>query len=131
MTINVVFSEVEFETILDDTVGRLVSHQVVTKTVSNITGQETLSYASGVSIKVYFMKYNQQWDYQKSGFHEKGDAVMLALPASGVKKDDRIVIDDQTYRIQEAFSVPGTFNPASSDVTLIYIACNMRLVDRE
>ena len=118
----------DFDRILDDYAGRQVSHIVVTQSTSNISGQETFADAAPVTIKCYFMLTNQQWDFEKAGFLEKGDAVMLAKYADSVGKDDKITADGKTYRVKEAYDVPGVFDSTGSGTAMVYTACNLFLI---
>jgi len=124
---NALISVADFNAILDQFAGRQVAHYAVTLTTSNISGHETATYAASATLKAYFMKYKNPWDFQKAGFIEKGDAVMLAKAADGVKKDDRVVVDTETYKVREAFNVPGTFDSTGSGTTAVYTACNLWL----
>jgi len=119
----------DFNQILDNYAGRQVTHTPVTQTISNVSGQETLTDGTPGAIKAYFMKYNQTWDYAKAGFLEQGDAVMLAKIADGVKKNDKITADGEDYRVQEAFDVPGVFDSTGSGTTMVYTACNLFLIN--
>ena len=115
----------DFDSILDNYAGRQVTHIDTTQSTTNISGQESFADAGGVTIKCYFMLTGQNWDFQKAGFIEKGDAVVLAKIADGVKKDDKITADSKTYRIREAFDVPGVFDSTGSGTTMVYTACNL------
>lgn len=124
-----VLTQSDFEAMLDSYAGRQVSHIVVTKTTSNISGQESLSEASPVNIKAYFMRTAQNWDYQKSGFFEKGDAVMLAQIPAGVTIDDIIIVEGEKFRVKEAFDVPGVYDSTGSNSIYVYTACNLFLYE--
>ena len=120
-----ILSVADFNQILDNYAGRQVAHVVTTKTTSNISGQETLSGASPVTIKAYFMRTSQKWDYSKAGFLENGDAVLLSKFADGVVKDDIITVEGINYRVREAYDVPGSFDSTGSSTTFTYTACNL------
>ena len=123
----------QFDKILNDYAGRNVSRVPVSRTTANITGQEILTNGTTADIKCYFMLTGQNFDYQKAGFLEKGNAVMLAKAADSVKKDDIIIADSKTYRIREAFDVPGVFDTTGSStantVIMVYSACNLFLME--
>lgn len=124
-----VLSVTDFDRILDNYAGRQVSHIKTTQTVSNLSGQETLTEAEAVTIKSYFMRTNQNWDFAKFGFTEKGDAVVLAKYADSVSKDDIISVEGNKFRIKEAFDVPGVFDSTGSGTSFTYTACNLFLVE--
>ena len=118
----------DFDSILDNYAGRQVQHISIARGTANISGQETLTNASTAYIKCYFMRSSQKWVFEKAGFFEKGDAVVLAKVSDKVKKDHKIIADGKEYFIREAFDVPGIFDSSgttSSQTTLIYTACNL------
>lgn len=119
----------DFDKILDDYSGRQVTHTPVVQTVSNISGQETLTDGTTKTIKVHFLRTAQSWDFEKAGFLEKGDAVMLSKHADGVKKDDKITADSQVFRVREAYNVPGVFDSTGSSTSFVYTSCNLFLIE--
>ena len=118
-----------FNRMLDNYAGRQISHTPVTQTTSNISGQETLTDGTAVTIKAYFMRTNQNWDYEKLGFLEKGHAVVLAKYADSVSKNSKITADSHTYRVKEVFNVPGVFDSTGTNTSFIYSACNLFLIE--
>lgn len=124
-----ILSVADFDQILDNFGGRQVAHVVITKTTSNISGQETLSEAGPVTIKAYFMRTGQDWDYAKEGFLENGDAVLLSKYATGVVKDDIITVEGINYRVREAYDVPGVFDSTGSGTAFVYTACNLFIAE--
>jgi len=119
----------DFNQILDNYAGRTISHIPVVQTTSNITGQETLTDGTAVTIKAYFMRTGQSFDFQKAGFLEKGDAVVLAKIVDNVVKDDKITADSRTYRVKEAYNIPGVFDSTGSDTEMTYTSCNLFLIE--
>lgn len=124
-----VLSVKDFDRMLDNYAGRQISHTSVTQSTSNITGQQTLTEGTAVTLKAYFMRTNQNWDYEKMGFLEKGHAIVLAKYADGVDKNDKITVDGHSYRVQESFDVPGTYDSTGSGTTMVYSACNLFLIE--
>jgi len=124
-----VLTVADFDRMLDNYAGRQITHTPIVKTTSNISGQETLTDGTSVTIKAYFMRTNQLWDFEKMGFLEKGNAVMLAKYADGVVKNDKITADGNDYRVKEIFSVPGVFSSTSDDTSFVYTAANLFLID--
>ena len=127
--VQLVLSVNDFNSILDNYSGRQVLHTPIVRTVSNISGQETLTDGTSVTIKVHFMRTSQRWDFEKAGFLEKGDAVMLTKYAAGVVKNDKITVGENDYRVREAFNVPGTFSSTSDATSFTYTSCNLFLID--
>jgi len=125
-----VLSVDDFNRILDDYAGRILSHTPVVRTISNISGQETLTDGTTVSIKAYFMRTNQSWDFEKMGFLEKGHAVLLSKYADGVVKNDKITVEGNDFRVREIFNVPGIFSSTiASDTAFVYTAANLFLIE--
>ena len=121
-------SVTDFDNILNNYSGRQIMHIPVTRTTSNISGEEILSDGNLVLIKAHFIRTMQNWDFEKAGFFEKGDAVMLAKEADAVKKDHKVIADGKTYLVRENFSVPGVFDSSgttASEVVLVYSANNL------
>ena len=80
--------------------GQAVTWENVTKTTSNITGTRTLSYATGVSKTVVFLRRNAIHQYEKAGLIEKGDAYCMAKTTDGFARGDKITVDSVVYRIE-------------------------------
>ena len=109
--VQIVLSPTDFERILDDYAGREVIHMPVVRTLSNITGQETLGNGTPVLIKCYIMRTGQNWDYDKAGFIEAGDAVALTRYTDGVSADDQLY----------AYGVRLTISNIDGDATTITV----------
>ena len=122
-----VLSVADFNSILDDYSGRQVFHVPAVRTVSNISGQETIADGTPVTLKAYFMRTNQRWDFEKMGFLEQGNAVLLAKYADGVVKNDKITVEGSNFRVKEAYNVPGIFESSGSGTAFVYTACNLFL----
>ncbi len=119
----------DFNRILDDYAGRQVSHTPIVKTTSNISGQETLTDGTAVTLKAYFMRTNQKWDYEKLGFLEKGHAVLLAKYADRVVKNSKITVEGNDFRVREAYDVPGVYDSTGTGTSFVYTACNLFLIE--
>lgn len=76
-----------------------VSHSASTKVTDNITGDETLSYASPVTINVYIARKNRPWFLDKAGLIEGGDAIMLVPYGTTVSKNDTVLWNSNNYRV--------------------------------
>ena len=124
-----VLSVNDFNRILDNYTGRQITHTPIVKTISNISGQETLTDGTAVSIKAHFMRTSQKWDFEKAGFLEKGDAVLLAKYADSVVKNNKITVEGNNYRVREAYNVPGVYDSTGSGTTYVYTSCSLFLID--
>lgn len=126
--INELFPAASWQIVLDDW-GRQVSHIPVTRTNSNITGQETITEGSPSNIQAYFVRTNQLWNFQKAGFLEKGDAIMISKYSDSVVTPDRVSADGQKYRIAEAFDVPGTLDNYGSGTVMVFTVCRLVMIE--
>lgn len=126
MPVTAVLSTFDFDRILDE-VGRQVELQVVTRANGNFSGQESLSYASGSNIEAYFIRTVEKRIFEEMGLKEVGDAVMLSKYSDSVKKDDKIVVEGNSFIVKEALNVPGTFQEDGSGTSFVYTACALFL----
>lgn len=124
-----VFTAQDFDSLLDNYFGRQIDFAKVTQNTSNITGEEALVEGTTQQIKVHFVRYNQSYDYNKAGFKEAGDAIMLSKIADNVKVNDVVWVDSIKYRVKESFDVPGIFESTGSGTTLVYTASNLFLAE--
>jgi len=124
--VNTILSVADFNAILDDYAGRTLSYTPVTQTISNNTGEETLTDGTPKDVKCYVMKTNQNFDYKEMGFLERGDVVALFKIADAVTVNGKITINGEVFRIREKYDVPGVFD-SSTTATYVYTACNLFL----
>ena len=124
---NTILNVADFEQILDEYAGRTLSYIPVTQTVSNITGEETLTDGTAKDIKCYVMKTGQNFNYKEFGFMEQGDMVGLFKIADGVTKNSKITVNSEVFRIKELYNVPGVFD-SSTTATYVYTAANLVLI---
>ncbi len=79
--------------------GATVTRVPVTKTTSNIEGDETLTDGTSETITVYFMREAQEWFFEKPGRIEEGDAFMLIKSDQAMNPNDKIIYDSETFRV--------------------------------
>jgi len=91
-SVNNFFTTSDFLTILDD-FGRQIIHVPITRSISNLSGKETLTDGSPSIIEAYFIRTGKGFDYEKVGLMEKGDSIVLSKYADAVEKDDLIYAD--------------------------------------
>jgi hypothetical protein len=84
--------------------GHNVLRTPVTKTESNITGDETLTDGTPEVITVYFSRKNAPWTFDKAGLIQGGDAQMLTQDSQTINKNDKIAYDGITYRVQDVLA---------------------------
>jgi len=114
----------DFNQILDSYAGRTLPHTPVTQSVSNITGEETLTDGTPVDIKCYVMKTGQSFNYKELGFMELGDMIGLFKVADSVDINSKLTVNGEVFRVKESFNVPGVFD-SSTTATYIYTVANL------
>ena len=105
--------------------GSSVTITPVTKTISNIEGDESL--VSGVPYKetVYFSHRKVDWMFDEASLLEGGDAIMLVEPTSEVSKDDVITYNNSDYRIQDVI------NRTQAGGEVMFKSCNLFLIKND
>ena len=78
---------------------KTVTHEVVTITHDNYSGQESLSFANSVEVKGAFFRRGEGWQWEKQGLFENADAILIVKPSVSIKRDDKITYDDATYKV--------------------------------
>jgi len=119
------FSVADFDFILKNYAGRLLSHTPYTKTESNYTGEETITAGTGTNILCYVMKTGQNFDFKQYGFIEKGNMVGLFKVADSVTLNSLITVNGEKYRVKESFDVPGVFDSAGTGTVYVYTVGNL------
>lgn len=83
---------------------KTLSHTSVTKTIDNVTGDETLSDDSPSNISGAFYREEDVWAQQNPGLMQNADAILLVLPSVAISKDDKVTYDGDTYRIKKVIT---------------------------
>lgn len=76
----------------------------VTKTTSNIEGDETLTDGTTYSQTIYFSRRSTDWKIDSPGLIEGADAIALINPTSNIAKDFKILHNTKTYRVQSVIN---------------------------
>lgn len=71
----------------------------ITKTDSNIDGDETLTSGSTASVRVYISRRNYKWMFDPAGQIQGGDAILLVQSKTAVAKNYTVTWSGNTYRI--------------------------------
>lgn len=80
---------------------RSVTLYRATKTTSNISGSEELSYGDAETVELIFFKTTSEYDFGPEGLLEKGDCVIFDKPNNvGLAKNDKIEVDGETFIIK-------------------------------
>ena len=123
-----IFTATDFENLLDNYHGQQVTHTPVTKSINNLSGEEILTEGSSVTIKCFLIQPNQNWDYKKEGFLEKGDAIALIKYADSVQLNSILLdINNRKYRVKERYDVKGTYDSSGTETTYTYTVANLFL----
>lgn len=102
-----------------DTYGDIVVRTPVTKTESNIEGDETLNDGTPENIQGYLSRKTAPWMFDKPGLIQGGDAILLVYPTQTINKNDKITHNNVTYRVQQ------TLNRDQIGGVVAYISCNL------
>jgi len=81
--------------------GRTVVRNAATKTIDNITGSATYSYASNENITGIFLKKTNGSKWRKEGLIQDADAYLLVATTTTVNVDDKITVDSETFLVQK------------------------------
>ena len=81
---------------------RTVTLYRATKTETNITGTEDLSYADAETVDIIFFKTDIKYEFGPEGLFEKGDCVIFDKPDNNnLSRDDKIVVDGETFMVRD------------------------------
>lgn len=117
----ITFIKKEWTDQIVDRLARTVSRTPVTKTTSNIYGDETLTDGTPADISAVFVKKDDKWMFDKQGKVEGGDAYLQVKAAVTVNVDDKITVDSEVYRINDVLIVYSD----SSNSTALFKYCNL------
>lgn len=77
----------------------------VTKTLDNISGDETLT--DGTADSTYegiLYRKEDAWSQENIGLFQGADAVLLVKTTQTLNKDDKITFDSEVYRVEKVVS---------------------------
>lgn len=107
----------DFENSAFADISRAVIRKPATKTTSNVTGSPSYTYGTETTIYAIITKRNKRYDYSKEGLIEMGDAFMQVKQDQTINKEDLIIVDSETYRVDEVLlRTPGGENMFKSCV---------------
>lgn len=98
MSVN--FKNAPFEEMITN-FSKTLTRTEVTKTISNLTGDETLTEGSDTSISGAFFRQEDEWAFDKAGLFQGADAVLLILSSVTLNRDDLITYDGEVYRVDK------------------------------
>lgn len=82
-----------------DNMSKTLSHTPVTKTTSNLTGDETLTDGTPVNIQGAFFKKESLWAQKNIGLLNGADGILIVKPDVTLTKNDKVTWDGEIYRI--------------------------------
>lgn len=100
MAIDFSGGQIAFETLIDN-FQKTISRTPVTKTISNITGDETLTEGIAADIIGAFFRKEDEYVQDKIGLLRNADAILMVKHDVTINKDDKLTYDSQDYRIDK------------------------------
>ena len=97
----------------------------VTKTISNIEGDESLNEGSSYKETVYLSRRSTDWTMDEAGLIKGGDAIMLVNDDSLISKDYKIKHNNYTYRVHMVI------DRAQAGGRVMFKTANLFLIDDE
>lgn len=94
---------IQFKIVLSliDRYGSNVEVIPVTKTTSNVEGDETLTEGTPYSTKIYISRRTVDFSVDVGGEIKNGDAVALIKPEQNINKNDVVVWNGNSYRVHD------------------------------
>ena len=81
--------------------GSVVTRYPVTKTLTNVTGDEIPTYGAAEYIQAYITIRSDERRFDKAGLIYESDAIMLVQPLQDLYPDDKIVFNGDTFKVQK------------------------------
>ena len=104
---------------------RSVTVKTVTKTTHPISGEETLTEATGTALSMVFYKTDQKWMFDKEGLVEGGDAFGVTSSPDSLSKNDKIEVNSEVFRVHDKID----YYSDNSNSIKLYTYYNLFLVD--
>lgn len=113
MSINV---DIRVFTTMIDNFDKPVSRTAVTKTESNISGDETLTDGTiTADIDAAFFRKQDDWIMDKPGLIQNADAIILVKTSQALNKNDKIGFDGENFRVDKV--IPRYVGPTKVYIT--------------
>jgi len=77
-----------------------LTYTVVTKTLNNVTGDETLTEGSATTLKGVFYRASDVWNIKRFGEMQGADAKLIIKTTDTVTRNSKITFDSIDYRIK-------------------------------
>jgi len=98
MTVDIDVTPIQ-ETIVN--FSKTLSRTPITKTTSNMSGNETLTEGTAVSIAGALYRKESTWGQANPGLFEGADAILLILPSVVLNKNDIVSYNSENFRVQK------------------------------
>jgi len=108
----VTFVNKDWSTSIIERLQRTVSYSVNTKTIHPISGEETLTAGTASSLSMVFYKTDQKWFFDKEGMVEGGDAFGVTNSTADLTRDDKVIVDSETFRVHDKIAYYSDNNQA-------------------
>ena len=79
--------------------GTSATHTPVTTTTHNITGEKLYSDGTPVALTIVMENANKSYSFMKAGLTEGADARMFVIGSATISKNDKILHNTVTYRV--------------------------------
>ncbi len=96
MSIN--FTNAGYELMIEN-FGKVISRTPITKTESNISGDETLTEGTAANITGAFFRAEDAWSQDKEALFQGADAVILIKNSVTLNKNDKLTFSGEDYRV--------------------------------
>lgn len=116
------FDATDFTSHALEDLGRAITHYVATIVNDNETGKPTITFSAGTSRTAVFLRKEQVYKMDQSGWVEQGDAFMMIAASITIAKGDEIGIDSGRYRIDDFVTRYGGSVAMYKFVRLIYVS---------
>ena len=100
MALNFSGGKVAYETMIDN-FSKTISRTPITKTTSNVSGNETLTEGSASNITGAFFRREDEWAQERPGLIQNADAVLMVKDDVTVNKNDKLTYDGEDYRVDK------------------------------
>jgi len=92
------FTNAGYESMIDN-FAKTISRTPVTKTTSNISGEETLTDGTAANISGAFFRKEDAWSQGKEGLFQGADAIIMIKSDVSLNLNDLLTYDSQDYRV--------------------------------
>jgi len=96
--VSINFASVTYKTMLDN-FSKVVVRTPVTKSTSNISGDETLTDGTPVTISGAFFRKDDAWSQDKEGLFQGADAILMVKTGVTIDKNDKLSYGSEDYRV--------------------------------